>query len=147
MSKPYAYIGIDPGATTGFALWLPNEKLLKLHSLDFWDTVYELNNHFTLYEQRLLVVIEAAWKINKSYQRHEGESGYRGMLKINRNAGAANREGELLSLYVKRNEMRVLEIIPNARKMGAGQFRQLTGYTKRTNQHERDAAMLVWGRP
>lgn len=145
--KFYAYIGIDPGATTGFALWLPNEKLLKLQSFDFWDTVYELNNYFTLYEQRLLVVIEAAWKIKTSYRRHDDESPQRGMLKINRNVGSANREAELLAQYVKRNQVQILEITPNARKIGCVQFRQLTGYTGQTNQHTRDAGMLVWGRP
>ena len=34
----------------------------------------------------------------------------------------------------------------NYTKMTAEAFRRLTGWTERTNEHGRDAAMLVWGR-
>ena len=34
----------------------------------------------------------------------------------------------------------------NRTKLNAAQFKQLTGWQGRTNEHGRDAAMLVWGR-
>ena len=34
----------------------------------------------------------------------------------------------------------------NRTKLTAEQFNRLTGWTARTNEHSRDAAMLIWGR-
>lgn len=144
------YIGIDPGIHTGFALWDAKLGKLELQTLDFWQTVDAIHNANALYNDgvhvKLVVVIEAAWKINTTYGRYNGQSGERGIQRIARNAGENHAHGKLIVEFCKRNGVEALLITPNKRKMDAAQFALLTKHPGRTNEHVRDAAMLVWGR-
>jgi hypothetical protein len=129
-------IGIDPGTKTGFAVktlageWL-EISTLKLHRA--FERVKKYAESATLY-----VVVEDArkrvWFGNSGREKLQG-------------AGSVKRDCKAWEDFLA--DAGVLTIFRKpARgmtKINPAYFTRLTGYTKRTSTHARDAAMLVHG--
>ena len=136
------YIGIDPGVNTGFAVWDSEEKqFVEISTLDFWRAIDRVNDFW--YEEDLTIVIEDPGQHRTTYARHRTQ---KGQNRINQNVGAANREATLLIERFRQLGYTVIPVKPVRRKLTAGDFKQVTGYTGRTSEHGRDAGMLVFGR-
>lgn len=131
-------IGIDPGVTTGFAIWDRADKIFSVVEsmgiIEAMDRISEAHRN----DVPIMVVFEDA--------RMRG-----GSKAASYGAGAIRREcaiwAEFLAYMQTNGPMPFRAISPRQKgaKLNADQFRRLTGWTERTNEHARDAAMLVFG--
>ncbi len=137
----YTYaIGIDPGAETGIAIWNRVEKRFeKIESLDFWSAFAYIVNTFDVKDCRLFIELTKGVPV---YNRYRGEGNQAMVLKIAMNAGGVVRESELLIEGFRQAGFEVVEC-PAVNKQNQEQFKRLTGWAARTNQHERDSGVLV----
>lgn len=133
-------IGIDPGVNTGFAVWdKRKQKLIEVKSLGFHQAQEAVNNYHQKYGKGLFVRVEDArlrkWFGNKGREVLQG-------------VGSVKRDSQLWSefLQMKQIEHQMIHPITGATKLNAERFKALTGWKERTNEHARDAAMLVVGR-
>lgn len=136
--KKKVSIGIDPGKVTGVAI-AENGILQSLESTDFWGAFYTVR-HFVEtcdynadFQTDVLVVVEVP--TTKASWHGPGSA---------HNVGRVCRESELLAAGIERLGATVITLHPQG-KLNQKQFARITGWTKRTNQHCRDAAMLVYG--
>jgi len=135
-------VGIDCGTTTGLAVMKRATRDLILHTSDFWNTYDFIVEKFT--PTQVGIFIESPQHIKPSFRRSKN---IRKEKKIAQNVGGVKRETELLIEGIRRAGYLVAEVVPKKTKLTHEQFLTLTGYnkTKTTNQHCRDAAMLIYG--
>lgn len=135
-------IGLDCGVTTGVAILKKATSDLMLYTMDFWTAYEFINEKFPVNQTG--VFIEAPQYIKPSFKR---TNNIRKEKKIAQNVGGVKRETELMIEGMRRSGYVVAEIKPKKRKIDHEYFVKLTGYkkTKTTNQHCRDAAMLIYG--
>ena len=128
-------IGIDPGMHTGVA-FCENGKLINVFETDFWGCI-----DYLLENPNATVVIEMP------PTKHVWHNGAKTKCSIQRtgvNVGSCIREAELLIKWMHRNQ-RIYVIQKPMGKKNAAQFKQITGWNGRTNQHMRDAGMICFG--
>lgn len=145
MKNKSIYIGIDPGVDTGICIWDADKKVIvDLITLNFWSVIDLVLYYQKLKDTVLTVVVEDP-NLNKAIHWNQKKSvgGLNAATKIAQNVGMNKKEASLILQYLKINDFQYKAIKPTARKVTASYFKQLTGYEKRTNQHCRDAAMLV----
>ena len=128
-------IGIDPGKNTGLAI-AENGQLIKLMTTDFWGAVETI-------ERNADAVIVIELPANK-HIFHKGAQARGAIGRTGINVGSVIREAELLIQYLHRNDREHIIQRPQGKK-NAAEFKKITGWTGRTNQHERDAAMMIHG--
>lgn len=105
-------------------------EILQGASLD--DMINEKNHYF----------IEAGW-LNKKASWHAA-SNKSVAAAIGRKVGENHAVGKLLVECLRAIGHEVTEVKPTRTKLNAKQFKAVTGYEGRTNQEQRDAAMLIW---
>lgn len=113
-----------------------------INSLSF----FELYDMLTSYTSMIsLVRIEAGW-LNKKSNFHDrlGQSKQVGE-KIASSVGANAETGRKIVEMCEYLKIPFELVKPlGTKNINAEKFKQTTGYSKRTNQDQRDAAMLVW---
>lgn len=130
-------IGIDPGSTTGFALWEPNRKeLISVGS----DSMLKVMNLvlFQCKEQEHLIIIEDA-RLRKKFTKSEWSP------KRLQGAGSIRRDCSLWEEFCQENDLNYVMKHPRLTKLSAETFERLTKWEGRTNTHSRDAACIVFG--
>lgn len=134
-------VGIDPGKSTGFAVYSVDwERLIVLETLDFWGA-YDRAMGFVR-TVPTMVIIEVP---NSKHVWHKGAASERALQRQGANVGSVVREAELLAEGLARENCIVKRVQPR-KKVNAKDFATITGWTNRSNQHERDAAMMCFGR-
>lgn len=136
------HIGIDPGQHTGFAVWCRSTKALSCKTLDFWQVVKELE---ALKEDITQVRIEDPNLNRPTFSK--GIQGARQREKISQNVGENKAHAKLLIAYCELLNIPVVPVKPTKHsrtKVKADAFKQMTGYTGKTSEHARDAALLVF---
>lgn len=128
-------IGIDPGKTTGIAIALDG-KISQLATTDFWGCIEQLQIH-----DDASVVIELP---GTKHVWHDGALTKRAIQRTGVNVGSCIREAELLVKWLHMNERNYIIQKPRG-KLTSIQFNRLTGWSNRSNQHERDAGVLCYG--
>lgn len=139
MTKPHLHIGIDPGVTTGLAVWDVNARdLVALHSLDVAQA-FEQVRVAKMGGRLAHVWVEDARK--RTWFGVKGVEALQG-------AGSIKRESAIWESVLQLLGVDYTMVSPQAKgsKLDAEQFRRLSGWSSRTSQHARDAAMLVIGR-
>lgn len=138
MNKKYnVYIGIDPGVTTGIGIWYPADKEFKVVDSDRFAVVLRLVLAFDK-KRDFFVRIEDArlrkWFGNAGAEQLQG-------------AGSIKRDCGLWQEFLELENIPHEFVAPknNKTKYTAQAFKRLTGWPERTNEHARDAAMLVFG--
>jgi hypothetical protein len=121
------YIGIDPDTEKN-----------GLHNMPFWDLIQFLEERPDAH-----VIIEAGW-LNKSVNHHFAENKYVA-ASIGSKVGANAEIGKLIEKFCQNNARPYRLVKPVKSKVNQQQFKVYTGWTKRTNQEQRDAGMLVIG--
>lgn len=133
-------IGIDPGTHTGYAVWCVEEQNFvdvgscKVHKA-FTEVLFWHNYCIV---QPILVRFEDArlrkWFGNKGKEAAQG-------------AGSIKRDCAIWEDFLKDSDIDFQLVAPKdiKTKMTAAAFRNLTGWKGVTNEHGRDAAMLVFG--
>ena len=130
-------IGIDPGASTGVAVfrsgslcnlmtWAPHEIPAELAC--FWPD---------------RVIFEDSRLISPVWSRSTTQAA---RVKIARNVGQVDAVCSLIVSVCSELGIPARGISPRAKgaKLTAEQFERVTGWSARCNQHERDAAMTAW---
>lgn len=134
MPKPI-YIGIDPGVQTGMAVW--DKKFLEITS----DTITKCMTSILAYHEKfkIKVIVEDARQRKKfgdnSHMKQQG-------------AGSIKRDCKVWEDFCNEEGIDALFIHPmkGGTKMKQEQFKKLTGWEHLTNEHGRDAGMIVFGR-
>jgi hypothetical protein len=126
-------VGIDPGVTTGIAI-KENGKLIFVDSMPIHEAMKlaEANNANSLF------VVEDARK-----RRWFGNSG----TEVWKGAGSIMRDCKIWDDFLTaiKASFKMKHPAKSATKLDAKTFKMRTGYTGRTNEHGRDAAMLIDG--
>ncbi len=152
MDKKIA-IGVDP--PKGFAVWDCCEKeFIEIITLDFWGIIEKLKAYcidpigWQMYSP-CHVYIEDSTQNKPVFDRTlDGVVGARA-AKIAQNVGMNKARTALIIEFCAINDIQYTAIRPqkgSMTKLSAGKFKQITGYTGRTSEHGRDAAMLVFER-
>lgn len=131
-------IGIDPGASTGFAVY-HNGVLVELRTIAPWQLPAELASHVA---ER--VIYEDSRLTSPVWSRDKANASMR--IKIARNVGQVDAWCALIVAVCGELEIPAHGISPKGKgaKLDAAQFAHMTGWAGRCNQHERDAAMVAW---
>lgn len=161
-------IGIDPDYEKCGVATTQHGSLINLSDIAFFDLIDGLKS---LHEknQIKLVVIEAGWLIKKSMfhdhkrpyvlnekktpkgiiQTVSSSKGIYYSLNISQNmarkVGLNHGVGMLIAEFCKRNHI-TYDLVKPKGKIKADHFKKITGWKGRSNQDQRDAAMLIWGR-
>lgn len=152
------YLGIDPGRQTGIAVYDPKEKkILSLHLLDFWSTIDFIENFESMikgkeemlfasddFELELEVVIEDP-NLNAPTFLHK-KMGVQVALSKAQDVGRNKEQAFLLMDYMTRKKINFKTSKPTQSKWDAKQMAQIARWTGPSNEHNRDAARLVFGR-
>lgn len=130
-------VGIDPGASTGIAVF-SDGKLWKLDTIapgQIVDYIRKGNPKRVIFEDSRL--ISHMFTTVKSRQA---------ALKMARNVGEIDAWCKLIVAACEVIGIPAYGISPKGKgaKLDAAQFNAATGWTERSNQHERDAAMVAW---
>jgi hypothetical protein len=128
-------IGIDTGVNTGYALY--DRKLKKLLTVDTTRIHNAIDGVKTWNNNNLFVRVEDA--------RLRNWFGKSGREKL-QGAGSVKRDSKIWSDFLTDEGIPFEMVAPknNVTKISAEAFKKLTGYTGRTSEHGRAAAMLVW---
>lgn len=137
-------VGIDPGCNTGLAVWdTSHRQFLDIRCSGIVDAMRYLQQ---LQEERQigLLVFEDARK-RKWIPREKNLSEFRGRAM---GAGSVKRDSAIWEEWCRTFAIDFVAVPPRQgmTKYSDEYFRGLTGYDRRTNEHGRDAAMLVFER-
>jgi hypothetical protein len=130
-------IGIDPGVNTGIAAW-DGQALQFVTSMSICVAMKHVQAlrqsgrlHSVTFEDARL----RTWYGSKGREALQG-------------AGSIKRDCQIWAEWLGMLGCPYKAISPQAKgaKLDAATFSRLTGWTQRTNEHGRDAAMLVFGR-
>jgi len=133
------YIGIDPDVKKSGVAVAVDGKLQELHTMDFWSLIEFLDKDLNAH-----VVIEAGW-LNKTANYHPSQN-KNTASKIGSYVGANWQVGKLIEEYCVYMNRTYNLVKPTQSKVDGREFQMYTGWGKRTNSEERDAAMLIIGR-
>lgn len=137
-------VGIDPGMNTGIAVWNTTTRqfddIITVGIVAAMDYLNELSFHRGIG----LVVFEDA-RQRKWIPR---ERDIRAMKGRAMGAGSVKRDCAIWQEWCERRNIQFIATRPRTgmTKLTDAYFRGLSGYDRRTNNHGRDAAMLVIGR-
>ena len=137
-------VGIDPGCNTGLAVWdTSHRQFLDIRCSGIVDAMRYLNE-LQAERQIGLVVFEDARK-RKWIPREKNLSEFRGRAM---GAGSVKRDSSIWEEWCNTFAIPFIAVPPRQgmTKYSDEYFRGLTGYDRRTNEHGRDAAMLVFER-
>lgn len=131
-------IGIDPGASTGVA-YFEAGKLVRLDTIAPWDIPTMLRNNLGPFR----VVYEDSRLQSHTWNSAKTKAA---AAKIARNVGEVDAWCKLIVGTCDWLQIPCHGISPKDKgaKVKAGEFEQITGWTERSNEHERDAAMVAW---
>lgn len=142
-------IGIDPDVDkNGVAIYNKKTRGLNLSALSFFSLFDLLRGEKDNIRE---VVVEASWLIKKS-NFHCETKGVRVASSIGSRTGANHEVGRKIIEMCEYVGINVIGVRPLKKrwkgpdgKITHEEFKQITGYSKSTNQEKRDAGLLVWG--
>lgn len=140
-----SFLGVDPGADTGLALWNPDDELLDLvMTVDFWTATAVLT---ALPADRLVVVLEDPNLNPATFGRGGGSTAKK--QRIAQNVGKNMRDAQLLRALLEQRGILVRRVEPGMgdqkSKWTESTFRNLTGWEGHVRQDGIDAARMVFG--
>ena len=141
-------LGIDPGAHTGFAVWdTASRSFREVATLPLWKALEEtkrLQAEAAANGTRFAVVFEDA-RQRTWFPKERNAAEYRGHLM---GAGAAKRDAAIWEEFLTDQGIpfTAQKPRPGQTKWNADYWSKLTGWTGRTSEHARDAALLVFQR-
>lgn len=130
-------VGIDPGVNTGWATYIDG-KLMGLQTIQPVDIYAQIvtseANLFVFEDSRLQSAVWVPSK-NKAVANN-----------IARKIGQVDALCSIIQETCERYDIEYMRVSPKSKggKMNADDFNLLTGWAGKSNQHERDAAMVAW---
>ena len=138
-------IGIDPGTRTGIAIKdLATGQFVLVDTMPIHRALETVLNHQQMEGIRLYFVIEDARNRRWFDDRHMNEKARNG---LRQGAGSVKRDCSIWEDFLTDHGHTFVFQAPRkgATKITPAMFARLTGWTGRTSEHARDAAMLVQG--
>lgn len=138
------YIGIDCGVETGIACWWkPKKELTSVTSCSILKAINSVKWLVSIHPGAIKVRVEDA-RLRKWIPQQKNEKAERGRRE---GAGSVKRDAQIWEEFLTDAGIPFELVAPkdNKTKMEAGLFKKMTGWHKPTNNHGRDAAMLVFG--
>lgn len=135
-------LGIDPDIDkSGIACLYPTTKKITYSTLNFVPLIdfIKLNK-----SEISCVYLEAGW-LNKKSNWHGGKN-MAVAGRIGKNVGENHATAKLLQQVIEAEGVKLILTRPSSKKLDAETFKSITKIQTRTNQEERDAVMLVFGR-
>ena len=139
MSAHKYIIGIDPGTHTGLAVWNTKEQRFEeIDTVKIHEAMDEVTYWQTYGFYGILVRFEDA-RLRKWFGKNSNEK--------QQGAGSIKRDCAIWEDFLRDSVIDFQLVAPKdvKTKMTAAAFRNLTGWKGVTNEHGRDAAMLVFG--
>ena len=138
------YIGIDPGTHTGLAAWdTKTQAFTEICTLQLHRALDKVRDIFNANDGNVVVVFEDARRRKwlpreKSWKEAKGRA---------MGAGSVKRDSAIWEEFLEDSGIGYTHPAPGAgrTKWDADTFARVTGWTGRTSNHARDAALLVWG--
>ena len=137
-------IGIDPDVDKSGVAYYFDKKLL-LNNMTFFELFDYLEFAKNKIEFPVKIYIEAGW-LNKTNWHTSGKMNIAIVAQIGARTGANHETGRKIAEMCEYLKVDYELVRPTQSKVDAVYFKQLTKYPGRTNQEQRDAAMLIWGR-
>lgn len=130
-------VGIDPGISTGVATYIGGklERLETIVPVDIYPTLERARPALVVFEDSRLM--SHTWTTIKSRPA---------ALKMARNIGEIDAWCRLIAAVCEQIGIPAHGVSPKGKgaKVGAADFERIAGWKKRSNQHERDAAMVAF---
>ena len=130
-------LGIDPGANTGVATYIGGRlvHLATIEPVEIAESIEAARPKRVIFEDSRL--LSYTWTTIKSRPA---------ALKMARNVGEVDAWCRLICAVCARLDIPAHGVNPKGKgaKVDAGRFAELTGWDKRCNEHERDAAMVAF---
>lgn len=139
------WIGIDPGENTGVAIWDAGKQcFVSIFTTTAASAILHIWDNYVCWNNCTIIVFEDARK-RQWIPREKNLSEYRGRLM---GAGSVKRDCTIWEEFCKDYNFNYLAVPPRRgeTKWDADYFARVTGWTKRTSNHARDAALLVYGK-
>ena len=133
------YIGIDSGTKTGYAMWDSKEKrFLMIESMKIHVAMENIRMLEREYLDQLFIRVEDARK--RTWFGNAGGEKLQG-------AGSVKRDATIWEDFLMDIGANFQMVAPknNKTKLDAENFKKITKWEFPTNEHGRDAAMLVFG--
>lgn len=135
-------IGIDTGVNTGFAVAIDNGHggdLQEVQCLSITQAMANINE---------LVIEHGKENIKLYIEDARLRTWFTGGREKAQGVGSVKRDAQIWESWCKEQDLNYIMIPPkaNATKTKADVFKKRTGWSGRTNEHARDAAMLVFRR-
>lgn len=129
------FIGIDPGVTTGLAVWDSDAR--KLLEVTSYSILSAMDKVLTYPDPKVIMMEDARLR-----------DWYKGGREKLQGVGSVKRDCKIWDEFAELRGIPIARVAPknNRTKMRADAFEKVTKWQARTNEHARDAAMLVWGR-
>lgn len=140
MKTKYNYIiGIDPGVNTGYAVWDCKKK--EIVAVSSWEIHRVMAFVKSDVHNNIFVRVEDARKrkwFGNDYKTNDAKK---------QNVGKVKRDCKIWEDYLTYLGVafEMIHPIKGGTKIKAEPFKKLTGWEKQTNEHGRDAAMIVFG--
>ena len=133
------YIGIDCGVNTGIAIYDRVDKKFIIVGTNMIHVIFDyLKDIFSsgMDVNDTLFVIEDARQVKFNTDKSKAQG-----------AGSVKRDAKIWEDFLIHQGFNYLMVRPrkSITKLCAIHFNNLTGWNERTNEHARDAGMLVWG--
>lgn len=134
-----AKIGIDTGTKTGFAVW-EDGKLQVVESMTITQAMRKILTAYPYQTTKLYIEDARKW------------IGFNGKTKTTdarlQGAGSVKRDASIWEDWCKENGYQAVFVKPMGKglKKSAADFKRITKWEGRTNEHSRDAAMIVYQR-
>ena len=139
-------IGVDPGEKNGWAIFdKENNKLKEMGTMNFWELIEAIDA--INFNNSILIVIEDSSQNSPTFSKHYRKKSLLVRDKISQNVGENKRTAKLLIEYCQRNNIPYRAVKPTKNsltKVSKEWFNKQTGWTGRSSEHARDAALLVW---
>lgn len=135
-------LALDPGTHTGWALW--DTDRFEFHdvcSMAVHHAIWMLDSMKDLGTAPALVIFEDA-RLRKYFAQADKDEARAGAAR-REGAGAAKRDATIWDDYLTDVGIPFLKRKPMGTKRSAEEFRRLSKWDKPTNEHGRDAGMLV----
>lgn len=138
------YIGIDPDIDkSGVALYTNDDMSLYLCNLSFFE-LFDFIKQSKKKHEKLMVIIEGGW-LNKGNWHKSNKFSSAVNTKIGSHTGANHEVGRKIVEMCDYLSVKYKVVKPTTSKKSAAEFKAITSISYRTNQEQRDAAMLVYG--
>lgn len=128
-------VGIDVGINTGVAVWdSTSQKFVEVVTLPILKAFALVRKYKS---DTRMVFVEDPRQVKYKTDRRKSQG-----------AGSVKRDAQIWEDYLKMYEIPATFVRPRKEitKVNSGTFQNMTGYMERTNEHSRDAALLVFKR-